>query len=220
MIAGGSGVLGSYIAAELDDRGAHLVIAGRDQARLDRVVAGLGSGVSSQFDIRSPVSARVPIDAALARFGRVDGLVNAAGVVAFGPLESYPEEVIDDLISTNFLGPLHMLSSALKDLEGGFVVNVSGVVAESPFPNMSPYVAAKAGLSALGKSLGRELRRKGILVVDARPPHTETGLANRAIHGEPLRFPHGVAPGLVARVIVEAIEADQREVPSGAFTDA
>lgn len=218
VVAGGSGVLGGAIAGELNSRRAHLVLAGRDRAKLDRAASGLDSAVAVPFDIRSPGSVGVPIEAAVDQFGRIDGLVNAVGVVAFGPIEDYPEEVIDEMISTNLLGPMHMLAQAAPRLEG-FMVNITGVVAEKPFPNMGPYVAAKSGLSALGRALGRELRKKGVLVVDARPPHTETGLAERAIHGQAPRMGRGVDPAMVARVIVEkGIEGESSELGSDAFS--
>lgn len=218
VVAGASGVLGGRIAKLLDEKGARLVLAGRGEAALKDLASGMTSAETVVFDIRSPRSAARPLETAVDLFGRVDGLVNAAGVVAFGPIDSQPEEVIDDVISTNLLGPLHMMAAAARHMEGGFVANITGIVAEEPFPGMAPYVAAKAGLSAATRALAKELRHRGILVVDVRPPHTETGLAGRSIFGESPRFPEGQQPDRVARVIVQEIEADSREIPSARFT--
>lgn len=218
VVAGASGALGREIARILDLKGARLVLAGRDQARLEKTAGKLrGSPVLVGFDIRSPGSVAHPLDVAEGHFGRIDGVVNATGVVAFGAIDSYPEEVIDDLISTNLLGPLHMMASAVGRIDRGFFVNISGVVAEQPVLQMSPYVAAKAGLSAATRALARELKRKGLLFIDARPPHTDTGLASRAIHGTPPRFGDGLDPGAVAKVIVDAIESGHADVPSDRF---
>lgn len=219
VVAGASGALGGRITKQLDRRGARLVLAGRDEARLRELASEVATAETVLFDIRSPNSAALPVESAVDAYGRVDGLVNAAGVVAFGPIGSYPEEVIDDVISTNLLGPLHMMAAAARRMEGGFIVNITGIVAEGPFPGMSAYVAAKAGLSAATRALARELRRKGILVVDARPPHIETGLTGRSIFGDAPRFPDGLEPDHVAKIIVQEIESDSTEIPSGRFGD-
>lgn len=219
VVAGASGALGGRIAKLLDERGARLVLAGRDEARLEELASEVTTAETVRFDIRSPRSAALPVETAVDVYGRVDGLVNATGVVAFGPIGSHPEEVIDDVISTNLLGPLHMMAAAERHMEGGFIANITGVVAEDPFPGMSAYVAAKTGLSAATRALARELRRQGTLVVDARPPHTETGLADRSVFGDPPLFPEGLQPDQVARIIVEEIELESREIPSGRFTD-
>lgn len=221
MIAGGSGVLGGEIAKLLDMKGASLLLAGRDQSRLEGAARRLAQRPAlALFDIRSPGSASMPIELAIEHFGRIDGVVNASGVVAFGSIDSFSEEVIDDLVSTNLLGPLHMMAAAAPRIDGGFFVNITGVVAEQPVLHMSPYLAAKTGLSAASRALGRELKRRGLLVIDARPPHTETGLASRAIHGTAPRFGDGLPPSIVAQVIVEAIESEQAEVPADQFVAA
>ena len=77
-----------------------------------------------------------------------------------------------------------------------------------------------AGLSAASAALGRELRRRGIRVLDARPPHTETGLATRPIAGTAPRMPTGLDPRVVAGTIVDAIAAGTRELPAEAFGSA
>ena len=218
-VAGASGDLGGELARLLGDRDVRLVLAGRDRSRLEETARRVGGDtVLVEFDIRSPESAATPIQVAGDRFGRVDGVINATGVVAFGTVDSYPEEIIDDLISTNLLGPLHMMAAAARQMDTGFFVNITGVVAEQPVMKMSPYLAAKTGLSAATRALAMELKRQGLLVVDARPPHTETGLASRAIHGSPPRFGKGLDPGLVAKIIIDAIESDETEVPSDRFS--
>ena len=221
VIAGASGYLGGELARLLSARNARLVLAGRDRSRLEETARAYGGdSVIVEFDIRSPGSAEVPIQAAKDRFGTVDGVINATGVVAFGTIDSYPEEIIDDLISTNLLGPLHMMAAAVRQMDSGFFVNITGVVAEQPVLKMSPYLAAKAGLSAATRALAMELKRQGLVIIDARPPHTETGLASRAIHGTAPRFGKGLDPGMVAGVIVDAIESGQTDIPSDRFSSS
>ena len=80
--------------------------------------------------------------------------------------------------------------------------------------------AVKAGLSAATQALRRELRRRGIQVLDARPPHTETGLADRPIWGTAPAMPSGLDPALVARVIVDGIANGSGELPAEAFASS
>jgi cyclic-di-GMP-binding biofilm dispersal mediator protein len=151
--------------------------------------------------------------------GRLDGVVNAAGIVAFGEHVDTDPVVLEELFLVNALGPLWLARGVADSLAAtsGFFVNISGVVAETPYPGMVAYVASKSAASAGVRSLAREWRRRRILVVDARPPHTETGLAGRPLAGVAPRFPQGLDPRLVAERIVAAVEAGETEVPSTAF---
>ena len=159
------------------------------------------------------------MEAALSARGRIDGLVNAAGVVAFGSLADTGDEVIEDLFLTNVLGPLWLMRAAIPALteSRGFIANISAVVAEQPLPGMAAYAASKAALTAADRALTRELRAAGITVTDARPPHTETGLADRPIAGTAPRLREGLQPEVVAARIIAAIRAGEREIPAEAF---
>ena len=99
----------------------------------------------------------------------------------------------------------------------GFVLHVSAVVAEQPMAGMAAYSASKAALTGADAALTRELRRSGIQVVDARPPHTETGLAGRPLSGIAPRLATGLNPDWVAARLVAAVEAGETVVASDAF---
>lgn len=214
-VVGASGVLGSLLATELAARGARLLVAGRDADRLDaleaeaRVAADLGDATAGDA-----VAA-----AAREHLGGLDGLVNAAGVVAFGTLVDTPDEVVEELFLTNVVGPLFLLRRVLPLLEEsqGFVLQLSAVVAEQPMPRMAAYSASKAALSAAATALRTELRRTRVEVYDVRPPHTETGLASRPLAGEAPRLPAGKDPAAVARRIVDAVEAGEHDLGPEAF---
>jgi cyclic-di-GMP-binding biofilm dispersal mediator protein len=97
-------------------------------------------------------------------------------------------------------------------------VNISGVIAEQNLPGMAAYGASKAALRSFDEALSREARRRGVRVIDARPPHTETGLAGRAVEGTAPRMPAGLSPDRVAQVIVDALlTPDVVDLPSHAF---
>lgn len=218
LVIGGSGVLGSAIAGELTSRGALVMLAGRDATRLQERASAIGPNVPSViFDLRVAEHATHVVDTATRLLGGLDGVVNAAGVVAFGPLAELSDTALDELVAADLVGPLRVARIALEHLDDGFIVNITGVVAETPVANMAAYSAVKAGLSAASKALSRELRRRNIHVLDARPPHTETGLATRPIVGTAPNFPPGLDPADVARTVVDGLAAGRRELPAEAF---
>jgi short-subunit dehydrogenase len=216
VVVGASGGLGRQIARQLADCGARLTLAARDRKALESL--GFDAPVVAA-DIRDAESGASIVEAALSARGRIDGLVNAAGVVAFGSLADTGDEVIEDLFLTNVLGPLWLMRAAIPALteSRGFIANISAVVAEQPLPGMAAYAASKAALTAADRALTRELRAAGITVTDARPPHTETGLADRPIAGTAPRLREGLQPEVVAARIIAAIRAGEREIPAEAF---
>lgn len=220
LVLGGSGALGSRIARRLADEGALITVAGRSGERLDAVARDIPGAVTSVFDLADATRAHIPVDAAIAGHGRLDGIVNAAGVVAFGLLADTDPDVIDEVIAVDLTGPLHLYRYAIPLMDGGFIVNLSGIVATMPTAGMATYSAAKAGLSAATVALTRELRRIGITVIDARPPHTETGLVDRAIAGDAPHLPNGASPDAVAERIVAGIVSGARVIEADAFAPA
>lgn len=215
LVVGASGGIGRPLAEALASRGAELAVAGRDPAAL----AGLGlTGRVFALDLADAPAAASVVAAAAAALGGLDGVVCCAGAVAFGPLDEIPLDVLDALVAVDLVGPLRLARAAIPVLApGGFVLNVSGMVAELPTAGLVPYSAVKAGVSAAFRALAREVRRRDLTVIDARPPHTETGLAGRPLHGRAPRLPTGLDPEVVAERLVRAIEAGERDLAAGAF---
>ena len=215
LVVGASGALGSRIARLLIDRGAAVTVTGRDADALGR----LAEAHAVTADLREPDAGRTVVEAARERHGRLDGVVIAAGVVAFGPFTDIDDDTVDDLVLVDFLAPLRVMRAVLPALEpGGVILGISAVVAEKPLANMAVYSAVKAATAALFTAVRTEARRRKVRVVDVRPPHTETGLANRAIAGDPPRLPEGLDPDAVAGRIVEALLGDDTDLPSTAFS--
>ncbi len=218
LVLGGSGELGKRLAAECLKRGAAVMLAARGPVSLEEQAARLGPGVVyAPFDLRDEDPGSI-VEEAVRILGGLDGIINAAGVVAFGPLQSLTDEALDDLVAVDFTGPLRVMRAAIPRLDGGFLVNLTGVVAEQPVGGMAAYSAVKAGLSAASRALGRELRKNRIHVLDARPPHTETGLAGRPIQGTAPPLPEGLSPDQVALQVIQALVAGKRELAAADFT--
>lgn len=216
LVVGATGALGSRIARLLADRGADVTVSGRSADALAALDIAGAHAVAA--DLREPDAPRSIVAAAAERHGRLDGLVIAAGVVAFGALTEVDDDTVDDLLLVDFLAPLRLIRAALPVLErDGVILGISAVVAEKPMANMAAYSAAKAATAALFTAVRAEARRRKVRVVDVRPPHTETGLAGRAIAGDPPKLPAGLDPDDVAARIVEALLGTETDVPSTAF---
>lgn len=219
LVIGATGALGSRLAARLVDAGATVVLTGTDRAKLDalpvpgrRFVVDLVAGAED-----------VPAVAAEAS-GGLDGVVIAAGVVAFGPASELDAATVARLFAVNATGPVALIAAALPLLAESatehrdpFVLTISGVVAESPTAGLAAYSASKSALAAFVSATSREARRSGIRLIDARPGHTETGLATRAIAGEAPAFPAGLDPDAVVDRMLTAIVAGEKDLPSTAF---
>lgn len=215
LVAGATGGLGAPITRVLAARGALVTAFVRDPSKL----ADLPVAAHVVGDVTRSTDCERAVAVAVEAGGRLDGVVDAVGVVAFGPLVDLDDATLDALFRVNVLGPLRLVRAAVPHLAaGGFVVNLSAVVAEQPVAGMAAYSATKAALTAADVAAGRELRRQRISLIDVRPPHTETGLAARPLAGAAPPLPVGLDPAAVAERIVAAIEADEREVPSSAFT--
>ena len=219
LVAGATGGIGRHVAQALAVRGARVSLTGRNAAELEALEALMPGVASIVLDLRKAHAASQAVEFARSAHGELHGVVCCAGTVAFGSLDETPSAVIDAIVELDLLVPLRLAHAAIPVLEaGGFVANVSGLVAELPTAGLVAYSAAKAGASAGYRALARELRRRGLSAIDLRPPHTETPLASRALSGQPPTLPTGLEPQNVARRIVEAIEADERDVPAAAFS--
>jgi len=209
-VVGATGGLGSEIAAALESRGATVV----------RVNRSGGEGVDLAVDVRDTGAGDALVEHVTGRHGKLDGVVLASGIVAFGDLVDTDDVTIEELFLTNAMGPMWLakrVAPALRETQG-FFVNISGVVAESPMPGMAAYSASKAAAAAASEAIRREFRRMKIQVVDARPPHTETGLATRPLAGAAPKMPDGLAPSAVAERIVQAIVAGEPVVAPDTFS--
>lgn len=216
LIAGATGGLGSAIASRLAESGVDLTLVARSDERLAALPV---AGNRMACDLRHPDSCSAAVDAAAAHGSPgLDIVVNAVGVVAFGPVDELSLDAMEELFMTNTFVPVMLARAAMPRMnEGGVIVNISGVIAEQNLPGMAVYGASKAAVRSFDEALAREARRRKIVVLDARPGHTETGLADRAIEGTAPRFPTGLSPDHVAEVIVNAIAEGTRDLPSTAF---
>lgn len=211
LIVGATGVLGSELAAQLSAAGAQVSAIVRNASSLNSSTV-IAHAIADITD--SPA-----LTTAFASLAPFDGVINAAGVVAFGPIAEVDDVTLNKLFAINTIAPIVMLREGSRHIaEGGFFANISAVVAQQPMAGMAAYSASKAGIWGAMTGAARELRRQQIDVIDIRPPHTETGLATRPIAGAAPKLPEGLEPAVVAARIIKAIIDGERDLPVEAFT--
>ncbi len=214
LITGATGGLGGALTRELMSRGTRVVAAGRDHQKLEALGAdGIWSG-----DLREPGATESVVDVAEEMLGSLQIVINAAGVVAFGPVAELDPAIAQELLEVDALIPMRLAAAALPRLvKGGTFVNLTGVAGEQSIAQMAAYCGAKAAAASFMRAAAREARRAGIRVLDARPGHTETGLATRPLAGTAPNLPAGLTPEHVAVVICDALAAGERDLPPAAF---
>jgi len=185
LVTGAGRGMGRVIALRLAEEGAALIVNyAASRAGAEEVVETIrqagGQAVAYQCDItkRSEVArmfAEIDRDP-----GRLDIVVNSAGVSGGQPLATMTDEHIDSLFGLNLLAPLYVASEAAKRLgEGGRIVNIGSTLAQFPIAGASVYAAAKSGLKSFTDVWAKELGPKGVTVNTVIPGATAPGMAER-----------------------------------------
>jgi len=217
LVCGASGVLGSELVKLLREQGAKVLGTATTHESAAQIPAGVE--VRLLLDYTKPESIKTLTDYLIAST-EIDGIINASGVVAFGEIAQLDAETLKKLFDINAVGPIQLLSALsqlLAKKPESVVVNLTGVVAEAALPGIAAYSSSRFAIDGFLQAAAREWRRAGTRVISARPGHTETGLADRAIAGVAPKFPPGKTANQVASRIIQAIINDEKELPSSAF---
>jgi len=182
LITGGSRGLGLLMAREIGRLGAHVVIAARDEAELLRAHRDLLAHdieVSTLVaDVATEAQAQRMIANVLERHGRLDMLINNAGVIMVGPVDHMNVADFEEAMATHFWGPLHTMLAAIPHMRengGGRIVNISSIGGKIGVPHLAPYCASKFALTGVSTALRTELARYDILVTTVCPGLMRTG---------------------------------------------
>lgn len=171
-ITGASRGLGRQAARDLVAAGAMVALLARGSEDLTAAAAELGdSAAAFPADIGDAGSAAAAIDAAALRFGRLDALINNAGLYHPIRVDKSPTALIERHLTTNLLGAIWCVRAAIPHLRaagGGDIVNISSLAARTPRPLLSVYAATKGGLESFSTGLRNELRKDRIRVTVLR----------------------------------------------------
>ena len=188
LVTGGSRGLGLALARELIAAGVRAVaICARDESGLERARKELAARGACVAAVRADVTDRDQVErllrAVMSRFGRIDVVVNNAGVIAVGPLDAMAIGDFDEAMRTNFWGPLHVTLAAVPILRGqggGRIVNIASIGGKVSVPHLLPYSASKFALVGFSQGLRAELARDGIVVTTVCPGLMRTGSPRNA----------------------------------------
>lgn len=220
LVIGGSGVLGSELVRQLSAQGAVVMATARNADTAARIPAE--AAVKLVVDLENQDSIKTLTDYLLSLNQPIHGIINAAGVVGFAKATETSSQDAAKLMQINNLGPASIISAlhpllALDKEAGSFVAGITGVVSEKVFPGMSAYTVSKTAHASYLATITQEFRRDKIQVTDAKPGHTETGLATRAIFGTAPAFPEGMTASHVVSVLLAGIKEGKPVIGSTEF---
>lgn len=195
LVSGGTQGVGAAVARAAVDAGATVAVTGRREDVGKAFAAELEDrgGREAAYiaaDVGDVDQALASIEEVVRRFGRIDGLVNAAGVTSRGSLTDTTPELFDEHVAVNLRAPFFLMQAAVKDMVGrgapGTIVNIITMSAHGGQPYLAPYVAAKAGLIGLTRNAAHAHRWDRIRINGVNIGWTETEgeeLVQRRFHG-------------------------------------
>jgi NAD(P)-dependent dehydrogenase (short-subunit alcohol dehydrogenase family) len=186
IVTGASSGIGRATALVLAAGGARVALVARESKSLDDVRAEIGhtggESIAVVADLVKDEAASEIVSATVARYGALDILVNAAGIIAMGTTDSTPDELWDGVMALNVRAPFRLMRDAfpyLKERKGA-VVNVSSVNGRRVFPNLAAYNTSKAALDQLTRCAAIEWAPHGVRVNAVNPGVTVTNLHRRS----------------------------------------
>lgn len=186
LVTGAGRGIGPVLAKRLADDGAAIVVNyAASAAGAEAVVAEIEDAGGKAAALQADVTGLDAVKAMFAEidrlFGRIDIVVNCAGVSGGGPLAEVSEEQFDWIFGVNVKGPLFVASEASKRMgEGGRIINFASVMAEYPMAGTGVYTAAKRAVKGMTESWAKELGKRGITVNTVMPGPTTPGMMDNA----------------------------------------
>jgi 3-oxoacyl-[acyl-carrier protein] reductase len=194
LVTGGSQGIGAAIARKLADAGAQVVVAARTEAKAAEVAAEIaakgGSSEALKLDVADAASVGEALKAIAAKHGKLDVLVNNAGITADGLILRMPRDAWDKVMATDLTGVFLVSQEAVKLMikkrVPGRIITITSVVGLMGNPGQTNYAAAKAGVVGFTKALAKEIGSRGITV-------------------------NAVAPGYIATAMTDVLNEEQRK---------
>lgn len=218
IITGATAGIGWATAVSFAQAGATIVATGRRQPRLDALLTTFPPGphLAIAGDIHEPDFPAELVAQTLNKLGRIDILINNAGVGQHHPLADIPREAAETVFRTNVLGLLQMAQAVIPPMRqqgGGHIVNVSSIVGQRPLPQGVVYAASKTAVNFLSRGLRFELQPDNIHLTTVYPGLTATEFADVRLGRQGgNRFGlHGIPAERVGKAIVRAVANGRSE---------
>jgi NAD(P)-dependent dehydrogenase (short-subunit alcohol dehydrogenase family) len=218
LVTGGSRGIGRAVVEALLEEGFAVGFCSRNretmaEAERELLARWPGRVVGDAVDVRVQAQVQAWIGGCAQRFGRIDCLVNNAGLGAFGAIDELAPESFREVVETNLFGPYHGMAAVapiMRRQGGGFVFNVGSLAAKNAFAGGAAYNASKFGLLGLSEAAMLDLRHAGIRVIAILPGSVDTDFhAGRRPEREWM-----LAPEDVARPILDCLRYPDRALPS------
>ena len=215
-VTGCSSGIGAAIANYVASQGHRLAATARKTSSLSYLPDDNQNVLKVSLDVSKVTSIETAISAVLDHFGRIDVVVNNAGINTFGHAEALTEEAMRSMMETNFWGPMHLTRKAIaafRDINptdggaiGGTIVNVSSIGGRVAFPNHAGYHASKFALEGFTEAIASELDPKWkIRVLILEPGGTKSSFATSSTADDIPRHPAYRDPKLPVNVMLEAL---------------
>jgi NAD(P)-dependent dehydrogenase (short-subunit alcohol dehydrogenase family) len=182
LITGGSRGLGLALAQRICAGGGHVALLARDLDELARAKAELepypGVVLTVQCDLLDPQQIQAAVRQVLDRFGKIDILINNAGIIEVGPLELMTRQDFEQAMRLHFWAPFELISLVVPEMRrwgGGRIVNISSVGGRVAVPHLAPYSASKFALTGFSDAIRAELAGDNIAVTTVAPGMMRTG---------------------------------------------
>ncbi len=224
ILTGATQGIGRATAYTLAESGCRLALVARHAMPLQQLAHELhvkgGVAVAIPTDMGEPDQATDLVRKTTAIFGKLDVVINNAGIGVYGALADLNEAEARRVMEVNYFGPVALMKAALPALkanpDGGLIINVSSIIGRRSMPNMGGYCATKGALERMAESLRLEVKSANIRVSTVYPGVTRTPFATNSLGKPtvPLRNPglRGAPPAWVAQAILETIRNERRDV--------
>ncbi|MEW5675466.1 SDR family oxidoreductase [Flavobacterium enshiense] len=194
LITGGSSGIGKSIGEFLHQKGFVVYGTSRNPERVENSVFPLVA-----LDVRNTESIQRAVSEVIEKSGRLDIVINNAGVGITGPLEEIPAEEIKNNFETNLFGPIEVMKAALPQMrsqKSGLIINVTSIAGYMGLPYRSIYSASKGALELITEALRMETKSFGIHIANVAPGDFATNIASGRYHapvvkGSPYEVPYG-----------------------------
>ena len=225
IITGASSGIGREVALQLAEQGAKLSLAARDVERLEQVAAECrrrgGQALVVKTDVAIEAECRVLIDRTVSEYGRIDTLINNAGISMWARFDQLQDlSILEQIMRVNYLGAAYCTFYALPYLKQskGRLAAVSSLAGKNGIPTRSGYAASKHAMAGFFDSLRIELVDAGVSVTVIYPGFVTSEIRTRAfgtdgkpLKNSPVREAEVMTPQECARLIINALTKRQRE---------
>ncbi|OGR88083.1 MAG: hypothetical protein A3A86_00420 [Elusimicrobia bacterium RIFCSPLOWO2_01_FULL_60_11] len=217
IVTGASSGIGLATARLLSQRGAKVILAARSKEKLAALAREIPNSIAVPTDVTDPAAVKNMVRRAVDAFGRVDILINNAGVLVYKKMEETTPQEVRRVMEVNFFGAAACAMEVLPVMEkqkSGVIVNVSSVAGRVGLPNLGYYCASKFAFTGFSETLRQEAASKGIRVITVSPGTVYTPMVKQIVDDAKAKGKKltPITPERVAEAMLQAIRRKKLEI--------